>query len=348
MRHYSRALNTELFKYRKRKRISLDGTVTGIQQSHFIRGLHHVTPPGFRSRGISPAQPHSIYDTPAFYEYPESDYEPPEPWFDQRPTPTPPLRIESPLRQPFHKVRYEDSLVTPKLSEQAFEQAAQEALPDEPIPLGLPTASLQGLDNAVPGESADSLPEFTEIASAIVQLEQVFPPDHPDIVNLRAAAHEWLEHPEFWPQPEDFGVEPGPSKLGIGNPYERAPYEEAGQAFGPEDASQMSQEMFEQAMGQVAEPQMAPEPMAVPADPFDTMQAAHDQQFQQGLEGLVQEPMPDEQGAQAIGGPPMMDPYMTQQQMYDEQMRQMRNPFMAPGPFGPGPMAPGFGPMPGP
>ena len=129
MRHYSRALNAELFKYRKRKRISLDGAVAVQESRRFIRGLHHGTP-GSRSHGISPAQPHSIYDAPAFYEYPDPDYEPSEPWFDQRPTPTPPLRIESPLQQPFHKVQYEDSLVTPELAEQAFEQAAQEALPD--------------------------------------------------------------------------------------------------------------------------------------------------------------------------------------------------------------------------
>ena len=329
MRHYSRALNAELFKYRKRKRISLDGTVAGQTAGRYIRGLHHVTPPGSRSHGISPAQPRSIYDAPAFYEYPEPDYEPSAPWFDEGPTPTPPLRIESPLQQPFHKVRYEDSLVTPELAEQAFEQAAQEALPDEPIPLEPPTASLQGLENAVPGEGVDSFPGFAEIADAIVQLEEVLPPDHPDIVNLRTAAHEWLEHPEFWPNPEDFGVDPGPSKLGTGNPYERAPYEEPGQAFEPEDTGQ-NHEMFDDAM---VGPQMAPEPMTEALDP---MQDAYEQQFEQGLEAIVQEPMSEQ------------DPFELQQRMYDEEMRILMNPFMTPGPFGPGPMAPGFGPMPGP
>ena len=326
MRHYSRALNAELFKYRKRKRISLDGTIAGQTAGRYIRGLHHVTPTGSRSHGISSAQHRSIYDAPAFYEYPEPDYEPSEPRFDQRSTPTPPLRIESPLQPPFHKIQYEDSLLTPELAEQAFEQAAQEALPDEPIPLESQTASLQGLENVVPGEGVDSLPGFAEIADAIVQLEEVLPADHPDLVNLRQAAHEWLEHPELWPKPEDFGVDPGPSKLGTGNPYERAPYEEAGEAFEPEDISQMNQEMFDQVMGQVVEPQMAPEPMAEALDP---MQDAYEQQFEQGLEAIVQEPTHEQ------------DPFEMQQRMYDEEMRILMNPFMIPGPFGPGPMSPG-------
>jgi hypothetical protein len=323
MRHFSRALNAELFKYRKRKRISLNGTIAGQTAGIYIGGLHYVTPPGSRSRGISPAQHRSIYDAPAFYEYPESDYEPPAPWFDQRPTLTPPIRIESPLQQPLHKVRYEDSLVTPELAEQAFDQAAQEALPDESIPLEPPTASLQGMENAVPGEGVDSLLGFAEMADAIVQLEEVLPPDHPDLVNLRTAAHEWLEHPEFWPNPEDFGADSGPSRLGTGNPYERAPYEDAGQAFELEDTSQMSQEMFDQAM---VGPQMAHEPMAEALDP---MQDAYEQQFEQGLEAIVQEPMHEQ------------DPFEMQQRMYDEEMRHLMNPFMMPGPFGPGPMSPG-------
>ena len=45
MRHFSRALITELFKYRKRKRISLDGTIAGQTAGIYIGGLHHVRPP---------------------------------------------------------------------------------------------------------------------------------------------------------------------------------------------------------------------------------------------------------------------------------------------------------------
>ena len=64
------------------------------------------------------------------------------------------------------------------------------------------------------------LPELWDIADALGHLQNVFPEDHPDIVNLRAAAHEILEHPECLPQFEDFGVELTESRLGSGNPYE--------------------------------------------------------------------------------------------------------------------------------
>ena len=83
--------------------------------------------------------------------------------------------------------------------------------------------------------------------------------------------------------------------------------------------------MFDQTMAQHAGPRMALEPMAEILDP---MQDAYEQQFEQGLEAIVQEAMPEQ------------DPFEMQQQMYDEQMRMLMNPFMMPGPFGPGPMGP--------
>ncbi len=180
---------------------------------------------------------------------------------------------------------------------------------------------------AAVAQDADSLPNLADIADVIFQLEKVLPPDHPDLVNLRAAAREWLGHPESWPSPEDFGGDLGPSKLGIGDPYERGPYEEAGQVFGPDDTPQMSQEMFDQTMVQVAGLQMASEPMAEALDP---MQDAYEQQFEQGLEAILHEAMPEQ------------DPFEMQQQMYDEQMRMLMNPFMMSGQFGP--TGPGFGP----
>ena len=176
---------------------------------------------------------------------------------------------------------------------------------------------------AAVGQDAAGLPNLADIAEAISQLKEVLPPDHPDLVSLRAAAHQWLEQPQLWPESEGCGVTPGPSKLGVGNPYELADGQEAEQAFYPGDAGQ-NQAMYEQSMMQVAGPQMAPEPAA---EILDLMQDACEQQFAQGLEAIVQEAMPEQ------------DPFDMQQQMYDEQMAQLMNPFMMPGPMGP------FGPM---
>lgn len=46
MPHYSAAMRAELFKYRKRKNLSLYGSVPGSPSGRYIRGLHHATPPG--------------------------------------------------------------------------------------------------------------------------------------------------------------------------------------------------------------------------------------------------------------------------------------------------------------
>ena len=77
MRHYhhSRALDAELSKYRKRKTISLNGAVAGIREGRYLRGLHHVRPPGSYGLGSTPAQHHSIYDARAFYEWPNPEYD---------------------------------------------------------------------------------------------------------------------------------------------------------------------------------------------------------------------------------------------------------------------------------
>ncbi len=343
MRHFSRALRAELFKYRKRNRISLDGTIAGQTAGIYIGGLHHVRPPGSRGSSPSPAQHHSIYDTRAFYEWPDQEYDQPASWFEQVFPGTPPLRVQGPPRHPQTPIpEYDDSLMTPELQDHAanaFRRAAAEQalLPQEPYGDMAEILNATNAEIAAVAQDVDNLPNLADIADAIFQLEGVLPPDHPDLVNLRAAARESFEHPESWPSPEDFGGDLGPSKLGTGDPYERAPYEEAGQAFEPNDTSQMNQEMFDQAMAQVVGTQMMPEPMAEALDP---MQDAYEQQFEQGLEAIVHEAMPEQ------------DPFEMQRRMYDEEMEMLMNPFMAPGAFGPGfglgPMPPGLGPMPGP
>ena len=328
MHHYSRVLRRELSKYRKRKRIPLDGTIAGQTAGIYTGGLHHARPPGSRSHGISPSQHHSIYDARAFYEWPDQGYEQPASWFEQSFPGTPPLRVQGPTRHSRPPIpEYDDCLMTPELQEhvaRAFRRAAAEQalLPQEPYGDMADILNATNVEIAAFAQDVDSLPNLADIADVISQLKEVLPPDHPDLVNLRAAAHEWLEHRESWPGLEDFGGDPGPSKLGIGDPYELAPYEEAGQAFEPDDISQMSQEVFDSAM---AGQQMAPEPMS---EAFDPMQDAYEQQFEQSLEAIVHEAMPEQ------------DPFEMQQRMYDEQMRMLMNPFMMPGQLGPGSIGP--------
>ena len=98
------------------------------------------------------------------------------------------------------------------------------------------------------------------------------------------------------------------------------------------EAQQMIAEIFEQGFQQDTEPQMAHD-MAGQADMFSEMQAAHDQQMEMSLEERVsQEEMLEQQGMEALPE----DPFEEQRRMYDE-MQQMMDPFMMPGPYGPGP-----------
>jgi len=95
------------------------------------------------------------------------------------------------------------------ITEGAEQESESRDYPDE----------LGGID-ALPEEATRRLPDLADIADALGHLQKVFPDDHPDIVNLRAAAHEILQHPELLPQPEDFHADWSESKLGNGNPYE--------------------------------------------------------------------------------------------------------------------------------
>ena len=94
MRQYSRALREDLFKYQKRKRSSLDGSVPGLQPGHWIPGLHYVSPYG--NRGGAPGGfPMETYDPGrAFYQSLGTQYRQPPAWFEgMMHRTTPPLRV---------------------------------------------------------------------------------------------------------------------------------------------------------------------------------------------------------------------------------------------------------------
>ena len=197
----------------------------------------------------------------------------------------------------------------------AIEQARAESLADEPVPV----------DNSISDETMDTFPSLPEVTEALVQLSEVLPPDHPDLINLRWAAHEWFGLPDSRSQGDAYGANPESLGLAPDDPYVGTPYAEVQQAFEPQDITQMDQEAIEQSIDQAIQPEMVSETIAEQPDAFTPMEDAHDQQFAPGLEGVVQEAM--------LG----QDPFEQQQQMYDEQMMMLIDPFMMPDSFGPGP-----------
>jgi hypothetical protein len=234
------------------------------------------------------------------------------------------------------------------------------------------------------------LPAFWEIADALGQLQKVLPEDHPDIVNLRAAAHEILQHPELLPQPEDFGVEWIESRLGSGDPYEvdlfGEPVQEAGQmGYGVDGLFEQQETAFEQQMQtldgllEAAEPGPDIMPATEMAGGLDAVVEAEDgypgpggleqvieedvfgagpvglgQEQPETTESLVPDPLadnaygltPEDEITQAMShiaglAEQEPDPLAAAQQMFDEQMQYMDNPFLMPG------MSPMMGPAPG-
>lgn len=262
---------------------------------------------------------------------------------------------------------------------------------------------LSGVD-VLAEQTPEVLQRFWDITAALGHLQDVFPEDHPDIVNLRAAAHEILEHPELLPQPEDFGVELTESKLGTGDPYAMDTIDEPqvpGMAHMAEGMLQQHDAAFEQvmqmfdhvieapALGFDEGPGMAsseysdleavlgaPEAGCVETGGLEQMLDQEDPSGAPPMEAMLQgnlarvmgidvgfsdvlpeadgfAPMtPEDEIGQAIdmaAGQPEMeqepdpfqmqyDPFPTAQQLFDQQMQYMDNPFMMPG----------MGPMPGP
>jgi hypothetical protein len=121
-----------------------------------------------------------------------------------------------------------------------------------------------------PEQAQRNLPQFWEIADALGQLQKVLPEDHPDIVNLRAAAHVILQHPELLPQPEDFGVERIESRLGSGDPYGvdlfGEPVQDVGQMeYGTDGLFEQQEAAFEQQMQTLDDLLEGAEPNIMPA-----------------------------------------------------------------------------------
>jgi len=135
-------------------------------------------------------------------------------------------------------------------------------------------------------------------------------------------------------RPFRFTSDAGPdqSAVGASSPLADHPWQ------GP---AEMTQEMFDQAMAAQAEQGMEPEPMVAQPDPFEQGAPGF---ADQGLEALVaQDSFAAQAAPEAMYDPMMPDPYAAQREMYDDQMQQLMDPWMMPGPLGP--MGPGFGPM---
>jgi hypothetical protein len=149
-----------------------------------------------------------------------------------------------------------------------------------------------------------------DLVDAFLQLSQVFPPDHRDLTNLRAAIRERLDAPNA-----------GPNADGL----------EQSLAWGPEGAGMILEQPFYQPIDEAAMLQAAEKMLGYRADAaVDATTDPFQQDPPQSLEALVQDAMLQQNFNQ-----PQPDLFAEQQMMYEEEMKQLLDPFAMPG-FGPG------------
>jgi len=279
-----RPMRDELFKYRRRKRRSIDGSVAGVPHAHYrrfrryISGLHHSrSQAGFHDNLYNwgtPNEYHPSLNAPAVRA---GEYKP----FDEQVL----QRITSndahlfrrlpdnvrPMEDPIPT--YEDTVRVSDFFLKGMELMYQAERRGQGPP-SLDEISQGHLDSDIDLGSDSSeipntheLPSLEEVTDVLSQLREVLPDDHPDIVRLERAA-QVLDYQESMPQPANFEGNLDPIGLELDSaPQEFDPYQEAEQIFnqqmqslestfeGPvfEPVESQAPEMFEEGLGMVFE-----------------------------------------------------------------------------------------------
>jgi len=235
---FLRPLRDQLFKYRKRKRISIDGSVPGMPHERYLR----FTTPGLsRPRTPTGRYRHDLYmgDNPTTYR--PNMFSPAVDWTEYQQeeedfTPvlrTPPIHQPRDLTLPEHPLprRPSDEL---SMTEEFLMNVGVSPWPQEdPVPVdfeeirhllegvrtslsALDTPSQQeyelsdpfeeGMDSQLhtKGAENDVSPDLGQITKALWFLENRLPHDHPDILNLKQAQLELgrQQLAEMWQDPK--------------------------------------------------------------------------------------------------------------------------------------------------
>ena len=206
-------LPSDLYRYRKRSKLSLDGRVAGVEFNKFRHAINidadiaRLCNP-VADQGYLEAQQQLHYDPhPGFMTDLASNVDQPGPFTPSQATPPPPVRFDT---EPLLETRlpgYEDSLLTQQMTDQLLEQHVEPTRQDpipidhdvmardlfnaeppaEPVPPG-PHAQqhdIQALD-AFNSASADPHEEMANQFEQQMQLEDPVPdPFHPDYVVLQ-------------------------------------------------------------------------------------------------------------------------------------------------------------------
>lgn len=244
-----RPMRDDLFKYRKRKKVSLDGSVPGVSYDRLKRSRRYVSGTPYSS-GRSYNHP-DLYlpDNPRGYRpdfnapaAQSEDYEANNDWDSHRIShPTDPRLFcpshELPVEQ--ESISYENAKTASDFFLKAMETMYQQFEEGQKIPSLADIWQkhcesygdvISDIEKSV--EAAELTPEaiagrLRDITDALNRLQCVLPEDHPDIVNLRQAQiqlgrqqlFEMEQDPKFWEIYNSID-DSWQSRLGEGNPYE--------------------------------------------------------------------------------------------------------------------------------
>ena len=306
-----RPMRDELFKYRRRKRIPMDGSVPGTPYTGYRKSRRYVSGLSYVPRG--PNHHHNLYNWGVPREYhpslnapaAQSDkYWPNENWESHmiprstdpklfRPFPELPPTEEN-ITYEKSKTKGEFFLKLLEVMYRPFEEGQEipssidiwrEHFRDDELDmydLYMPNSEMT-TETAAELTPEDKVRKFVDVIGALGHLQTVFPEDHPDIVNLRAAWHDISNDPETISELESIVGDVGPSKLGTGDPYAIDPFEEAEQLF--EQQMQSVESAFD-------------EPMLDPAEPY--IPDMFDEQPEMMFEQLPEEAFPEAESLERI------------------------------------------------
>ncbi|MFC1603588.1 hypothetical protein ACFL5F_01050, partial [Planctomycetota bacterium] len=274
-----RPMRDELYKYRRRKRRPMDGSVPGAPYTGYRKSRRYVSGLPYVPRG--PGHHHDLYNwgVPGAYHpnlnapaAQSEEYWPNENWESHMiPRSTEPrlFRPFPDLPAPEEKITYERSkaksdffLKVMEAMYRPFEEGQE--IPslsdiwrehfrgDEPDMADLYTPNAEmAIETAAELTPEDKVRKFVNVISALGHLQTVFPEDHPDIVNLRGAFRDLWDDPETMSKLESIVGDVRPSKLGTGDPYAIDAFEEAEQLF--DQQMQSVESAFDEPMLEPAE-----------------------------------------------------------------------------------------------
>ena len=291
-------MREELFKYRKRKKVSLDGSVPGVPYTHFRRSRRHVS--GMPHIPGRPGYSNGLYMSGSPREYRPSlnapsaqseDYLMDENW-DWHNTSNP---TDSKLFRPFPELPAAEEVLTHEKSKSAsefflkvMEVMYQPFEEGQEIPTladiwqkhcsveteGMPDTetAIETMQELTPDDVAH---KFMDLLDAHSHLQKVFSQEHADVRNLRAAISNIINDPDAMSKLESLTGDITPSKLGTGNPYELDFLEDTEQIF--EQPIHMAEEqlglpemVFEEAMSDASfSEEQTLEEIVQHGDPFE-------------------------------------------------------------------------------